>query len=104
MKFWTFSTLLLLTSCLLSSDKSKAKKDIEQFYSESSLRTGAGRTDITSFEIISIEGQYIKAFLTGHYSNTSLPVSESREISDTLYFEYFDKEKPHKLKPYSPKN
>ena len=98
MKFTYLLLVLILTSCINFFDKTQAEKDIAQFFIENNSNSGAGKTDITSIEIISIEDGVVKAFVTGYYSNSSLPTPESRELRDTLYFAYYDENQPRKLK------
>jgi hypothetical protein len=98
MKFSSWLLILSLTSCFFFSDKSQAEKDIENYFSENNLNPGAGKTEVTSIEIISIQDKTIKALVIGHYSNNSLPAPESRELIDTMCFQYFDENNPTKLK------
>ena len=98
MKFNAFLLLLTLNSCFLFPDKTDSHKDIERFYSENNLKTGAGKTFISNIDIISTNSTQIKAFIQGHYSNKSLAKPESREFNDTIVFQYLKNEKPKKLK------
>lgn len=94
----------MLTSCFLIPDKKQAKKDIELFYLENNLNSGAGNTHINSVEILSIQGNRIEAFVKGFHTNASLMVSKVDNIKDTLIFEYYDDSDKHKLKIILPQN
>ena len=104
MKFASFLLVIMLTSCYFFSGETQAKKDIEQFFLNNNSNPGAGKTEVYSIDIISIEGRFITAYVKGYYKNSSLPVPESGDLKDTLIFKYYNEDSPRKLKIISNKN
>ena len=100
----TIQTLLiaLLVSCNCSMTENSAKQDIEQFYQENNLSTGAGQTTLTKVEIISVTVDLVTAFVEGYYSNFSVAKPESKDFRDTLYFKYYGDNEDRKLKIVNP--